>query len=313
MLEQIVRHGITVTFATTPFNTAPSRRRSVAHFEFPVPHRPPVEFWGFSYGDSRAARTRATYEVYERLFAFRPFRRAYLPRVIPECFTLVGGKPTRRIASKHLFILEPGEMSAGSGVGAHTSLRAAIDHGFEEVVERHLLCRWWYEAAFRQVEPGVHLSSWTVSGGRIPFCVAVVTDVEETVFVTGSKVSATLAKARIGAEREAFMLYDSLPRDLSVKLPWRIASLRGPLGKKRIAHFRRSIDASQPGPARGSGPYSHGELATACDRSLRGARYAVLADLARIKVVKVHCPGWMTKSSARAKHERSAVPPDPFC
>ena len=321
--KQIRRHNINLTIATIPFNAKPSLRRSVALFEECLESgEPPVSFWGFSYGSSRISRTRAAYEVYERLFAYRSFRRSYLPgdQLLPKCFTFES-EPTRRIPSKYLFVRESSDHSAANGGGAHTSLRAAIEHGLDEVVERHLLCRWWYESAFQlqaigprtELQPGVYMSSWTVSGGRHPFCVAVIFDDAETVFVTGSKVASTLNKARIGAEREAFMLWDSLPREPAPDIRSRITSLRGMLAEKRIAHFRASLDEGQIPAARRSQQHSHAQRVAACGMSLKGAKYAILADLPRIKVVKVHCPGWLTKAIARTKYEHSEIPPDPFC
>ena len=119
-------------------------------------------------------------------------------------------------------------------------------------------------------------------------------------------------EARVGAEREAFLLYDTLPRPRA-KVGWRVKSLRGPLAKPRIARFLASVDEGQVTMAQRRRSFSLKALPLAVGRSMRGAKYAVLADLPEIKVVQVHCPGWLTKGAARMKYEHSEIPPDPFC
>lgn len=310
--------GIAVELATVA-SEASSIRRTVARYQFRA-GSDREDFWGFSFGSGSVPRRRAAYEVLERLFTYRPFRRACLKPVLPECFTLLGRRRTRRIPDRYLFIREGVDHSAGSGSSAHTSLSAAIAHGVREVVERDLLCRWWYQGAFglqqvgssTRLSPDVTMSSWTVAGGQVPFCVSTIFDRDEQVFVTGSKVSSTLNEAKVGAQREALLLYETLPPE-GAKVAWRVGSLRGPLAQPRIRHFRQTLVPGRVSRGQGDRPYTVEQLQAACGRTFRGGKYAVMADLPQVKVVKVHCPGWLTKAGARMAFEHSGIPPDPFC
>lgn len=318
-VQQIRRHGITVEYATVWCSTK-RVRRTVAYCPVSVPGSRTVGFYGFSFGASKTARERSLYEVYERLFSYRPFRKVFFDRVRPDCFALHSHAKSDRIPDRFLF-LDGKDHGAGSGSAAHTTLTAALHHGVNEIVERDILCRLWYERAFglqavtrpKKLTDDLCISSWTIAGGKIPFCLSVVTDKDETVFVTGSKTSTSLNKARIGAEREAFLLYDSLPAESDPRSSWRVKSLRGPLAAERIRHFNQLIEPGHVSRDCLGMPHSASDVVQRLGKSMRHARYALLADLPKLKVVQVYCPGWLTKAESRRKFQRSATPADAFC
>lgn len=173
---------------------------------------------GFSFGmDKERAEYLSRNEVLERLFAHYDFvgREALEWISWPE--HILKGE-----VGAHEVLLGPtpggyARLDA-SGLGWHQSVEAAEKHTLLEVVERHLLCKWWYGTmklkgigAVVPLSNGFKMEFATADLPKaIPFVVCVISHELNFTWLCGAAVCTSFQLAMEKAKNEALMLLDGV-------------------------------------------------------------------------------------------------------
>jgi hypothetical protein len=174
-------------------------------------------FGGAARASEVESTTAAAFEVVERLYATRWFCDAERLRVGFDSFCLGTGLLGRRYSANEVLVRERNTVTA-SGLSVHVSREKAVTHATLELLERHMLCRIWYENApmlrldvAETVGSGYTLELFGVST-VIPFVIAVLTHQTKHCFVSGSSVSLDINAAKVKARNEALQLFHSATR-----------------------------------------------------------------------------------------------------
>ena len=158
-------------------------------------------------------------EIFERLFAHYDFvkkdilqwvdwpQKDFTGDILPE-EVLLGPMPSGPMNSK----------LDASGLSWHKNVEEAEKHALLEIIERHLLCKWWYgDLKLKKMEETIELSDdlfiefATVDLLKpIPFVIAVISHRLNYTWLCGSSVRTSFQLAKEKAKNEALMLLDGI-------------------------------------------------------------------------------------------------------
>lgn len=317
--------GIPVQFTASRFDLAPDHWLISGRAVVKTARQTTEVFSGSAAGRSSAeCMRRAGAEILERMYATPQF---CTPPADGFELRSLNGTPTGRTAapSEVLIRLQGGSGASprvsASGLAIHPSLRRAVSHAVREILERHLLCDWWYRrrrlsrVATERLdgEFDLHLCTTAEASG---FALAVVTGRTNPVFFCGSAVKRSLQQALDSARLEALALLTNLPHLSHVeereRFPGdsapRLKSLVGDNAQRKIRHFENSV---AQGKRLARDHVSLRDSLAACGVSPHNVSFTEVNRIGNLVLVRAFVEGLLTKNSCRKSF--TDVEPDPFC
>jgi len=290
-------------------------------------------FFGYSAsGNREQALANSCHEIVERLLATRLFQGNARVEAGWSCRTIFGDEPAGQAGADAILVRERQHASgSASGLGLHETRETAVLHGLGELIERHLLMRWWYAGDIllhrtrrEDLRAGFSIDYYSTSD-IVPLSLAVLHDREESMIFCGAAVKASWQEAEAHAREEALhlstnhlvkRLFDDNPTGAGLRgnvaeTISRVARLHGPAAHAMMDHIRRRTLA-YASPAIKSSNWE--KIAEAAFGEVGSLRYACLGRWAgRLEGVRVLAGRALTKNDARRQWAASALVMDPFC
>lgn len=287
-------------------------------------------FYGASSNKDYLSAIRVScYEIFERMLASRAF---YSDDEIAQGFSsyyLFSNQPTSKIIPAENVLIRGqsdklNKIISASGLGFNSSITHAISHATLELLERHILCKIWYDNwhvheidSPEQLPEQYKISFFTVDLG-IPFVMALITCENNPIFFTGSSLSNNFYLAKLKARSEALHLLTNLlfgklesqfgnPTE-SINI---IKTLVGEDAVKRLNFFNNKINKKLL-----SLDSSNISLLQICKNILLDPEKIEVIELKRWKdfrLVRVYTDEAWTKNKLRYTFMKSNHVPDPFC
>lgn len=268
---------------------------------------------------------RAGAEAWEKMLATADFVPTDLLKLGFPVFSFSGETTGRKAPADEILIRNPklaSPLVSASGLGLHVNARRALRHAFSELIERHLLCDFWYrdgKLALLDEEPlkGSHCLSYYTTVQPSGFCLAVLTGGSQPSFFAGSAVRSTLARARQAARLEAISLHTNLPMlgDIPPQERYpgdsapRMRSLVGESAQRKMQHLERRLVSARSSFRERA--FTLRENLAAIGTGVQSASFTLVNRHRNLRLYRAFIVGVLTKNECRARFPD--VEPDPFC